>query len=295
LFKNKNKNKNMNDSTKEINPKDKIKVYDCFVFYNEMDLLEVRLNELNDVVDYFVLVEGEKTFQYQDKILFYDENKDNENLVKFKDKIIHLKVPSSDFTSDSWVNEAMSFNYIRHGLINANENDIIILSALDEIPKPSTLNRLKDGSLNSPKFLWQNVYFYFFNTRFKHGQIDWIGSVVLPKFCLGWDIYQAFDQRHKLYQFLNTASKPESVVADGGWHFSFVGDSKFIIDKLNTFAHTEHKHLSEHDIQSFIDGLTDPLGRNTVSSFYGYERIENLPLYIQQNTQKFKKYFHQSV
>ena len=74
---------------------DKSKVYDCFTFFNEFELLEIRLNELNPVVDKFVLVEATKTHQGKEKPLFYNENKDR--FEKFKDKIIHVIV---DFPSD---------------------------------------------------------------------------------------------------------------------------------------------------------------------------------------------------
>jgi beta-1,4-mannosyl-glycoprotein beta-1,4-N-acetylglucosaminyltransferase len=283
-------------------------VYDCFVFYNEIDLLEIRLNELNEVVDYFVLVEGEKTFQGKDKILFYDENKDNQNLVKFKDRIIHLKVPSSEFISEkegcrlfSLANESMSFNYIRHGLHNAKDDDIIIVGPLDEIPKASTIKKLMDGgSFNSPKFFWISVHYYFFDTLFKHAiqyypnGRDWIGSLITPKRSLHQDIYQQFDSRNPLYQTLTSEGKPPpngDIIEDGGWHFSFIGDSEFIVNKLNSFAHMEWNHLTEEEIEDFIVNLSDPTGQKPGAPFYGYEKLENLPVYIQQNMDRFGKYF----
>ena len=297
----------MDQLDKQIITQD-LKVFDCFTFYNEIDLLEIRLNELNDVVDYFVLVEGEKTFQGQDKVLFYDENKNNENLAKFKDKIIHLKVPSSEFVSEreggrlfSWTNESMSFNYIRHGLHNAKDKDIIIISPLDEIPKASTIKRLIDGSLNTPKFFWISVHYYFFDTLFKHGiqqygpnGIDWIGSLITPKILLDSDIYHQFCTRNQLYQTLTPEGKPPTngeIVEDGGWHFSFIGDSEFIVNKLNSFAHMEWNHLTEDEIDDFIVNLSDPTGQKPGAPFYGYEKLENLPVYIQQNMDRFGKYF----
>lgn len=50
-------------------------IYDCFTFFNELNLLEIRLNILNDVVDKFVLVEATKTFSGKDKPLYYEQNK----------------------------------------------------------------------------------------------------------------------------------------------------------------------------------------------------------------------------
>ena len=80
----------MLESTKYITSK----VYDCFTFFNEFELLEIRLNELDSVVDKFVLVEASKTHQGKEKPLFYNENKDR--FKKFQDKIIHVIVDFPD-------------------------------------------------------------------------------------------------------------------------------------------------------------------------------------------------------
>ena len=73
-----------------------MKVYDCFTFFNEIDLLEIRLNELNDVVDYFVIVEGTQTFQNKPKPSYYLENK--KRFKDFESKIIRVEIPKEKFT-----------------------------------------------------------------------------------------------------------------------------------------------------------------------------------------------------
>ena len=96
-----------------------MKIIDCFIFYNEMDLLTYRLNILNDVVDFFVIVEATRTFIGKEKPLFYNENK--HLFEKFHDKIIHIivddfpyKYPSINIArGDQWENERFQRNQIK--------------------------------------------------------------------------------------------------------------------------------------------------------------------------------------
>ena len=117
----------------------KNKLYDCFIFNNETDLLEIRLNILNDYVDYFVIVESEETFTGIKKKLVFDIK----NYEKFKEKIIYgvIKKFPQDFKS-AWQNESFQRNYILHLLDSATSEDFIIISDLDEIPNLENINLL---------------------------------------------------------------------------------------------------------------------------------------------------------
>jgi len=262
------------------------KTYDCFTFYNELDLLEIRLNELDDLVDYFVIVEGQRTFQNKDKVLYYDKHKDDAIFSKFKDKIIHIIVPSDEFTENSWYNEEHQFNSIQNGLSNANDDDLVILGFLDEIPRSSTIKKLIEENFDSVSFLLLNFYYFFLDTKYTDfsGGDYWYGNSISPRKYLG----------SNLYQFVMKRGRGENTINDGGWHFSFLGDSEFVLDKINSYAHTEFKHLSNDDIKHFINNLGDPLGRNGCTRFLGHEILENLPLYVQKNIDKFKKHFQQA-
>jgi beta-1,4-mannosyl-glycoprotein beta-1,4-N-acetylglucosaminyltransferase len=90
-----------------------MQIIDCFTFFNELKMLELRLTELNDVVDYFVLVESTKTFSNNDKQLFYKENK--HLFEKFNDKIIHIIVDEFP-EGDNWSREVYQRNAIQRGL-----------------------------------------------------------------------------------------------------------------------------------------------------------------------------------
>ena len=109
-------------------------IYDCFTFFNELDLLEIRLNVLNDVVDRFVLVEAGQTHTGKPKRLLYEENKLRYS--KFADKIIHVRIDSFPSGHDAWWNENYQRNAIMQGLKCAKDDDIVMISDLDEIPRP---------------------------------------------------------------------------------------------------------------------------------------------------------------
>ena len=141
-------------------------IYDCFTFFNELDLLEIRLNTLDKVVDKFVLVESIYTFQNNNKELFFDNNKSR--FLKFKDKIIHIVVEElpDNLTGDyydSWKIEYYQRNAISIGLKSAKLNDVIIISDLDEIPKPELI--LKYANKSNICFFLLDTYIYYLNLK----------------------------------------------------------------------------------------------------------------------------------
>lgn len=119
-----------------------MKVYDCFSFFNEIDLLEIRLLLLNDIVDKFVIVELNKTHRGEDKKYNFPEYKDR--FQPYRDKIIYIQpeeVPVYKGAGD-WTIENFQRNCIMRGLHNCEPEDMIIISDLDEIPNPYILKNL---------------------------------------------------------------------------------------------------------------------------------------------------------
>ena len=108
-----------------------MKIYDCFSYWDEDLLLDLRLNILNEYVDYFVIVEGNKTWQNNSKKLRFDINK----FPNFKKKIIYIPVEDMPGGDDPYLRENFQRNCIRRGLKSSSDNDLIIISDLDEIPK----------------------------------------------------------------------------------------------------------------------------------------------------------------
>ena len=117
-------------------------IYDCFTFFNELDILELRLNILYKYVDKFVIVEGNKTHTGKDKDFIFEQNKNR--FEKFLDKIIYIKVedfPSLENSQTSedgnkWLYENYQRDAIMRGLTECKDDDIIITSDCDEIINP---------------------------------------------------------------------------------------------------------------------------------------------------------------
>lgn len=253
------------------------KVYDCFQFFNELDILEIRLNELNSEVDHFVLVEAEMSHQCKSKPLYFQENKNR--FEKFLDKIIHVVVSSSDFKSnDFWYNENLQRNRVLAGIQNASDGDFIVISDLDEIVSSSSLNHIKNNFTQDAYIFEQNLYLWYLNTRVK--DYKWINAGICKKKHLEKIGTQSFKN--------NSLCKTFSKIQNGGWHFSYIGDEEKIKVKLENFAHAEFAHLTKDDLKNNRNNLADPLGRSGEGIELIKDQIETMPSYVQQNLSRFK-------
>ena len=131
-----------------------MKIYDCFSYLDENFLLDLRLRVLNDYVDYFVIVEGNKTWQNN-----YKKLKFNLDLFKdFKNKIIYIPVEDLPDGDDPYLRENFQRNCISRGLKEAKDEDLIIISDLDEIPN---LEKLKNFNLNDRFAVFKQKHFYY--------------------------------------------------------------------------------------------------------------------------------------
>ena len=116
-----------------------MKIFDCFSYLDEDLLLELRLNILDEYVDYFVIVEGNKTWQNNLKKLRFDIKK----FEKYKKKIIYIPVTDMPGGDNPWIRENFQRNCISKGLVNATKDDLVIISDLDEIPNLEKINKFK--------------------------------------------------------------------------------------------------------------------------------------------------------
>ena len=219
----------------------KIKIYDVFAFFNELDVLELRLNILDPYVDYFVLVEAKETFSGQPKPLYYEDNK--ERFKKWHGKIIHYVI--SDMSDESIINMAKERDYvgkdsphwarefyikesIKKALVGLNDNDICYFSDLDEIWNPELVI---DYSKDSVFKLRQVGYMYYLNNR--SNEIDWYGwgGTIMTKYknvrngCLN-DL-----RAHRVMKFRYVFLK------NGGWHFAFQGGFEGAKRKIEESKH----------------------------------------------------------
>src|SRR5579862_2641213 len=144
-------------------------VYDCFLFFNEIELLKMRLEELDEVVDYFVLVESAETQRGTEKPFYFTENK--QLFEKYLPKIIHIAVEERHPELGLWERENYQRNCIARGLIHCRTEDVILISDLDEIPRPSLVREVKNNPKHARNLsqysmaLEMSIYFYQLNRQ----------------------------------------------------------------------------------------------------------------------------------
>jgi beta-1,4-mannosyl-glycoprotein beta-1,4-N-acetylglucosaminyltransferase len=246
----------------------KPKIYDGFMFYNELELLEIRLNELDAVVDKFILVEADTTFSGKKKPLVFQENK--ERFAKFLDKIAHVVVTDMPEGSDPWPRECFQRNAIVRGIPkDASSTDLLIITDVDEIPRARAI--LEALPLKEPMALDMGAYSGFLNVYWG----EWIHAKILPLGFLNGSTPHTL--RHQGHNHIKNA----------GWHFSYIGGPEMISMKMTAFAHQEpsvQRHNNVRDLQEKF---------RTGSGIFGgvmvYRPIdESFPEYLVKNVSKFQ-------
>lgn len=263
-------------------------IIDCFTFFNELDLLELRLNILNEVVDKFVIVEASKTQSKLDKPFYFEENK--KRYTHFLDKIIHVKLENFP-EEDGWAMENYQRNCIQHGLdrLNLTINDIIAISDVDEIWNPIIIKDL-DRLLDQHKFLSVDMNYFVFYLNLATVNKKWIGTIFTK------------------FQYLNTYS-PQNLrnikdqvlyIKNSGWHFGYQGGKEIVYQKYlsciepldKNLLPTKEKFFEEFDNRikdggSFI--FSDSLSDDSIK----LQKIGNefLPVFIQENKEKYLHMF----
>jgi beta-1,4-mannosyl-glycoprotein beta-1,4-N-acetylglucosaminyltransferase len=298
-----------------------MKIYDGFIFFNELDLLDIRLNVLNDVVDYFILVEASVTHQGTPKPFIFEENKDK--FSKFLDKIIYIKVSNipDSFTTLPKINPtnfkeqcfANIFNDIsktslfnrfdsnqmgfgrdffqkecvKLGMENAQEEDILISSDIDEIPNPEYISRLNEFFEPDQLYTFNQTHYCYYLNMIHYSHIDntrynreintnWKGSRM--------GIWKLL----KNYSLNELRAQDNNDIVDGGWHFSWMGGIDRVKNKLKSYSHQENNQT--HIVES-IDQMLNV--EDTIYDFRGDRSVkieigEDYPQYIINNQDKFK-------
>lgn len=281
-------------------------VYDCFIFFNELDLLELRLFELNDVVDKFVLVESNKTFQNKSKPYYFEENK--ERFSKYLDKIIHIKISKTpNFIPiinpfSPWKLEENQRNSVLLGLKNCNENDIVLISDVDEIPNAKVLKDCLERGVDKIYGLKMHMFMYYFNNKLVYDKLSgmsqdesktgiWHCAALLP-----YHLLKGKKPNKIRRTIMRTKRRGEvyKIIPNSGWHFTYMGGVQAIIDKIESFSHSElnnEKYKDRDRIEELIKSGQDILGREM--KFEMISNMEELPNYFQdvETLKKFDKYF----
>lgn len=259
-----------------------VKIIDGFIFYNEINLLNMRLHELNDHVDLFVLVESTETFSGNKKPLFYQKYK--HLFRQFKDKIISFTVDDMDKmnSNNPWDKEKHQRNCIRkavESLPQVDEEDIILISDVDEIPNPNCFEEIRRRLIREKTeklVLVQRFFYYNFSceNRNKFREQKSRNTIAI----------QMKNLRKVSPQYMRGRRGLLPRVVNGGWHCSYFGSTKEIINKIRQFSHQEYnspKYLNEDKIKNIIDSRKDLFDRsNEPWEYNDISQDNNLPKFI---------------
>jgi len=293
-----------------------MKIYDCFMYFDEDLILDLRLNILDKYVDYFVIVESIFTHKGDKRNLNFNINK----FKKFKNKIIYLvydqkllkikKINPNDteyikscrLIENANLRENGQRNFIKEALNNANNEDMILVSDVDEIPN---LEKINFNKKNSKIILFnQDMFYYKFNLKLPN--LVWTGTKACRKKNLEtpqW-LRNVKDRKYPFYRIDTYFSKTKyincEIINNGGWHFTNIKTAEQIKFKLESYLHHidfDQKPLSTSEISEIIKNKTaiynlsvdqkgNKLGGNKLEKY----PIQKLPKYLQDNFEKYKEW-----
>ncbi len=275
-------------------------VYDCFQFFNELDILKLRLHIMDPIVDYFVISEATQTFSGMKKPLYYEENK--EMFKEFEHKIIHIVVDDTPkeltYTHDR---DNFQKDAVARGLKNCKDDDVIIFSDLDEIPNPETVKKLlPEIQPDKIYHMAQNLYYCYINMLEVSGSLlsctgefdgitekKWLGTKI---FTYGY--YKNLGLGLNRYRF--PERKEDGIrVADGGWHFGYMGGhgetdvKKRVREKVISAAHQEVNNKETlAKVKDQIDDGKDLFGRE--AEFIRTEIDDTYPEYLRSHLAEYE-------
>ena len=292
-----------------------MKIYDCFMYFDEDMLLDIRLNILNKYVDKFVIIESKFLHSGREKKLNFNIN----NFSNFKNKIVYLvvdqppkgieiiksddtvEVSNKKILDNSLKRENTQRNRLLEGIKEANDEDLIISSDLDEIPDLKNFKHKSKISL----FL-QEVFYYKFNL--KQPDMTWVGTRACKKkdlISFQW-LRNIKSRKYPFWRLDCFFSKKKyhniNFIKSGGWHLTSMKDPKQIHFKLSNFMHHlefEYSGLSVLDMEKMVAEkkiLYDHNADQKEQKYQGRQKLikcdDNLlPEYIVRNKKKYIKWF----
>ena len=266
-------------------------IFDCFSYWDEDLLLDLRLNILDNFVDYFVIIEGNKTWQNNPKEFKFELNK----FPKFSKKIIYIKVDDLPDGSDPYLRENHQRNCINRGLTKAKEDDLIMISDLDEIPNPE---KIRNFSKKMKYAVFKQKHFYYkFNLQSKNSPF-WYGSrICVYKFLKSPQWLR--DLKFKKRPFWRIDKfRLNNIIDDGGWHFCNLKSPDKLLYKYKNLCETndpvnfkekiDEKYLDINEIGKRINNKEDLIGRD---DFFSTVSLDNsFPKYLLENIHNYKNW-----
>jgi len=269
-----------------------MKLYDCSMYFDEDLMLDLRLNVLNEHVDKFIIAEATRDHAGKEKKL----NFDYKNFPKFKDKIkylviedlpINIKSKKKNWTPNHWRDQYQR-NSLSRGFNLINEDDLIMISDIDEIPDPKKLSEFKI----------KNKYACFMQRNFQSklnllniSNKYWMGTKICQKKYLKspqW-LRNIKTKKRPFWKFYKP--KEPQLILDGGWHFSFLKKPDGISKKIKAYSHQEFykdEFVDEEKIAIRIKNNVDLFDRDIK-----YKKIKvdsSFPEYVLKNKDKFKEW-----
>ncbi len=292
-----------------------MKIFDCFMYFDEDLLLDLRLNVLDKYVDYFIIVESRYNHKGEKRNLRFNID----NFSNFRGKIIYLiyddipkgikeikdeedqNLKSRKLILNAYLRENAQRNFIINGLNNATDEDIILISDLDEIPN---LEGVFFKQIKNKIILFKQSMFYY-KLNLKAPGINWVGTKCCRKRDLvtpQW-LRNIKDKKYPIYRFDILFSKNKynnlRIIDNGGWHFTNIKSPKEILLKLSSYLHHiefDLNPLNEEQIESLINKRKAIYDLNTDKKIQKFGEGQNLekvdlsylPNYINQKKDKYK-------
>jgi beta-1,4-mannosyl-glycoprotein beta-1,4-N-acetylglucosaminyltransferase len=252
-------------------------IFDCFTFFNELELLEIRLHEMNEVADYFVIVEATKTHQGDPKPLYFDKHANR--FQQWLPKIRHIVVDFPDNLDAAgspglqpgitWARERYQRDQIMRGL-TCTDSDIIIISDLDEIPSAEGVKKYKPEY--GICYFEMMCFFYYLNCHVGM----WTHAKIMP--------YRALKVNTPSY--IRNVIKGAQWPNGGGWHYSYMGGPERVVQKFNAFAHVEYKNfMGVEQLRKLMDAGLSIIG----DPGFAHKQWNSFPKYVEENRAHYEQ------
>ncbi len=258
------------------------RVFDCLIYNGELKVLEIRLHELDKVVDRFVVVESDSTFSGKPKRIEFDPT--HPAIAPFAHIIDYVLVSDMPVTENPWDRESWQRNAMLRGITDAADSDLILMSDVDEIPRASVVSAARDDENHNVFFF--RLDFYYFYVNFKNIKGSEVNKI--------WNCAAVRTEAVRLApQGLRQTIVPGArVFENAGWHFSYLTDEAGVKRKIAAFSHQELNTdmvLSRINISSFVRRGADLYNRP------GYQWAltdgSDLPQWLLDNRQHLQTLF----
>ena len=248
-----------------------MKIFDCFTFNDENLILEIRLNELDKYVDFFIIIEFGENHQGKKK----GKKIDQVLLDKFKHKIRYFYTDTNNIKYNSW-----------------EKDDLIIVSDLDEIPNLSSIDL---NNINDTIYAFKQI-----NTMYKFNLIrdtNWIGSKLCkfqklksPQWLRSLKVHKKYSYFRIDKFFSKNYIHNFKIIKNGGWHFGWIRDISQIIDKIESFAHTEFNNDNYKNFEFINECINKRVNFLNINEKLNKIEINHLPMYLIKNIEKYKNF-----